>query len=337
MFVSVVIARGIIAEVQRQGHNADALLAEINLANVSLADLRVRITAEQLDRLVTGAMALTNDPGFGLSLGARAPDTMLQLVGHLLMSCETLRDAAQVFHRWSSLLVDDLRMNLVESGDEARFTFSFHAAVAPSSARFGAEVVIAIGHRIAQRFAPRAMPLEIWFQHAAPAYESRYEQLWGIRPRFGQPFHGALYPREILDVRQPYSDDTMRSVLSETAERFVVERQSRVRLADRVRTLLRYERDLFSVDANRVAREVGLTHRALRRRLAAEGSSVTLLVEEARCRVACEELRRPNSCIKDTAERLGYSEPSAFHRAFKRWTGQTPAQYSRAVQHSLQP
>jgi AraC-like DNA-binding protein len=333
MFVSVVIARGIIAEVQRQGLNADALLAEINLDNASLADLRVRITAQQLDRLVTGAMALTNDPGFGLSLGVRAPDTMLQLVGHLLMSCDTLRAAIEVFQRCSSLLVDDLRMNVVETGNEVRLSFAFHTAVAPHSARFGAENMLAIGHRIAQRFVPKAHALEILFQHSPPGYEARYEQLWGVRPRFNQELNGVVYPRDILDVRQPYSDDTMRSVLAETAERFVVEQQSRITLADRVRTLLRYERDLCNVDANRVAREVGLTHRALRRRLAAEGSSVTLLVEEARCRVACEELRRPNSCIKETAERLGYSEPSAFHRAFKRWTGQTPAQYSRAVQH----
>ena len=72
MFVSVVIARGIIAEVQRQGGKADALLAQIGIDQASLADLRVRITAQQLDRLVTGAMALTRDPGLGLSLGLRS-------------------------------------------------------------------------------------------------------------------------------------------------------------------------------------------------------------------------------------------------------------------------
>lgn len=330
MFVSVVIVRGIIAEAQRQGASVSALLEEIELDERSLSDLRVRVTAEQLDKLVRRTMLLTNDLGLGLTMGLRAPDTMLQLVGHLMMSCQTLRAAWDTLQRCSSLLVDDMRCNLVETQDQARFHFSFHGAVSPHSARFGAEAVLALGMRIAKRFAPDIQHSDVWFQHGETPYAARYEQAWGVRPRFNQSTNGGTVPRAALDQRQPYSDDTMRAVLGETAERLVSEQQNGVTVAERVRTLLRFERDLSSVDANRVAREIGLSHRALRRRLSAEGSSVTLLVEEARCRVACEELRRPNSCIKQTAERLGYSEPSAFHRAFKRWTGQTPAQFSRA-------
>jgi AraC-like DNA-binding protein len=92
--------------------------------------------------------------------------------------------------------------------------------------------------------------------------------------------------------------------------------------------LLGYEADLANIDVVKLARSVGLTPRSLRRRLAAESVSLTALIDQARCRLACEELRREGS-IKAIAERVGFSEPSAFHRAFKRWTGQTPLEFAR--------
>jgi AraC-like DNA-binding protein len=94
-----------------------------------------------------------------------------------------------------------------------------------------------------------------------------------------------------------------------------------------VRVLLAYQSDLANFDPDTFATQLGLNRRALRRRLAAERATLADLVDEARCRRACDELRRPDRNIKEISERLGYSEPSAFHRAFRRWTGQSPAQY----------
>ena len=69
--------------------------------------------------------------------------------------------------------------------------------------------------------------------------------------------------------------------------------------------------------------------RMLRRRLNSEGISLRQLTEESLKREACLSLDNPHESVSQIAERLGYSEPSAFHRAFKRWTGITPAQYQQ--------
>jgi AraC-like DNA-binding protein len=198
------------------------------------------------------------------------------------------------------------------------------------STRCAMECALAMTFRVGQHFSPRnAALIEVHFQHLEPSYSSRYASVFRCPVRFGQPTNALVFPQEYLDLKQFHADDTVRSVLRETAERLLVERAQSLTLVERVRTLLRYEGDLAAIDVERLARHVGLSPRALRRKLGFEGAHLSTLVDEARCRVACHELRRPDRTIKETAALLGFSETSAFNRAFKRWTGRTPGEHSR--------
>jgi len=78
------------------------------------------------------------------------------------------------------------------------------------------------------------------------------------------------------------------------------------------------------------ARDLGMSERSLRRRLAADGTSYRDVVRSALEASAGRMLRNPTQSIKDTAVALGFADAAAFHRAFKRWTGMTPGEYRRA-------
>ena len=80
-----------------------------------------------------------------------------------------------------------------------------------------------------------------------------------------------------------------------------------------------------------VARSLGISVRSLRRRLDEEGVSYTSLLNEARATLAKRMLDDPRRSIYETAYAMGFSDPSAFHRAFKRWTGMTPTQYRESL------
>ena len=85
------------------------------------------------------------------------------------------------------------------------------------------------------------------------------------------------------------------------------------------------------ISAERIARRLGLHARTLQRRLAAEGTTYAAVVERARRTLAERHLAESRLSVGEVAFLLGYSEPSVFHRAFRRWTGQTPAAFRRAA------
>jgi len=329
MFVSVIIVRGILAELQRHGVEPAVALAGLDLPEDQLSDLRARISFAQLDRVIERAISLSGDPGLGLSMGVNAPESMLQILGHLMVSCRTPRDAFVVFERYSPLLADSVRYSLSEDGELAKFTYHCPVPLGDTS-RFAAEYVLVMAQRIAQHFVPQGAlhPNALLFEHAEPEYAHRYARVFNCPVQFNQPSSGIVFPRSVLDATQLHADATVNTALRDVAERMYQEIDEPRSVSERIRELLHYESNLSVVDIGKLARSLAITPRSLRRRLAAEGVSLTTLVDEARCRLACEELRR-NGSIKAIAERVGFSEPSAFHRAFKRWTGQTPLEYLR--------
>lgn len=330
MYVSIIIVRGILAELQKHGIEPVEGLERLGVPASTLSDSRGRISFAELDRIVALAMELCEDPGLGLSVGINAPESMLQLLGHLVVSGRTLREAFALFQRYAPLVADGLTYTLSEGSAHARF--EYHCPVLlPAASRFAAEYLLVMVQRIAQHFIAdiRDHAECVHFEHPKPAYHHRYTRVFNCPVLFGQSSNSMLIPSRLLDIQQLHADTTMHSALREMAERLLEEMRNPISVGDRVRGLLRYESDLSVVDVGKLARGLGLTPRSLRRRLAAESLSLTVLLDEARCRLACEELRRDGS-IKEIAERVGFSEPSAFHRAFKRWTGQTPLEYARS-------
>jgi AraC-like DNA-binding protein len=328
MGVSIAVVRLLAGALEQEGVNTATWLAEAGVPAEALVDLRNELSETHYERLVAGAFAATGDPALGLSIGGRAPVSALSLLGPLMMSCATLREAVEALLRHDRLLGHGASWSLHDDGAHARLTFQF-ALASPFVARFSAECAAALVWKVTRHFDRALHPLELRFAHSEPAYAPRYAELFGCRVRFGAPHNALVYAQSALDTRNAFADAQLCSSLEAIAERMSLT-QNPSNTAERVRDLLRYRVDLDGFDARQIARGVGLSESALRRRLAAAGSNVTLLIEEARARAACEALRRPDCNIKELAESLGYSQSSAFHRAFKRWTGLTPRDYARS-------
>jgi AraC-like DNA-binding protein len=129
-----------------------------------------------------------------------------------------------------------------------------------------------------------------------------------------------------MNVASLHKDEDVHEALRAIAERRILRLTEHTPFTLRVRDLL-VEQGPTHPDMDRIARALGLSKRSLRRRLVSEGSSYKAIVKEALAIVAKRYLREKRLTIQETAYEMGFADSSTFHRAFKRWTGNTPGSY----------
>jgi AraC-like DNA-binding protein len=329
---SIVWVRLLLGALLKRGIDGAALFDEMQVTPSLLGDSRVRISIATWHALVQRTLTLCRDDGLGLAIGASAPESALRITGQLALASDTLRDALRAFERYHAILADVRFCGLVEEGERAYIVYAPPPARAAALVRFDAELALSLMYRIALHFLrPHGADItELWLAHPAPAYAARYDEVFRCPVRFGRPRNAIVLERSALDRSQGHADRWYIELLRECAERTLAEQRA-PSFPDQVRALLRHEVGLRGAVAARVARLFKLDGRQLRHRLLRCDVRWSSLVDEARREIACDELQRGDTTLRDLAERLGFSDQSAFNRAFKRWTGVTPARYAHRV------
>jgi AraC-like DNA-binding protein len=178
--------------------------------------------------------------------------------------------------------------------------------------------------------APRQLDAEncrarrVRFQHAAPKNTTEHERLFGCTPEFAAPANELVFGPEVWELRFPTADP----LLAQYLERAALDEMSRLAAADPF--LERLERTLVELlpsgafGADRVARTVGVSGRTLHRRLLERGLTYHRVIDGVRRRIAVPLLESNQHNVTEVAFLVGFSDPSGFRRAFRRWTGHAP-------------
>jgi AraC-like DNA-binding protein len=327
MSVSILLVRGLLEAVDSAGVPRQEFLTAAELDPARLNDGDARITVDEYDRLQLLALEMTGDAALGLHMGERASLAAFDVVGHLLSHAATMREGIQIFLRFHRILSDCADSKLLEDGDTGTIEYEFPRGAARANrirSEFGMTVLKWMGEHYVGR---DKLAREVFFEHPAPEYASEYTRIFGEGVRFGHPFTGVSFHRSLLDREQLHKDPELSQVLESQAERKIGRLARSVGYRERLREYLAAQAFAPRPQMEAVARRFGMSVRSLRRRLTEEGVSYGSLVEEALATVAKSMLDDPSRSIQETAYALGFSDPSAFHRAFKRWTNQTPKQY----------
>jgi AraC-like DNA-binding protein len=329
--VGVSLVRAIVHEIDRTGGGAREILAEARIEETLLDQPYARLDTETYAELQRLALERTGNPALGLTMGRHASLASFGLVGHMATHCRTLRDAFHLWMRYYELAASVQPPRLVEEGDRGHLVYEFLRSSDPRCQRLRAEFGMTCLLVAVRALAGAELyPDEVWFEHEEPPYAEEYRRIFGDHVAFERPHTGFTFPRALLDTRLVHHDENVLRILQEQADRVLAELRDQGGVAGKVRRALvsGFPDDGFTVEA--VARRVGMSARGLRRKLQQDGHTFQEILREAMGELSCRLLADPKTTIHEVAYRLGFSEPSAFHRAFKRWTGMTPREWRRA-------
>lgn len=319
---------------ERQGHpRVDVCRAAgIDPGLVQLPNSRV--PAAFMERLWAHAVHLTGDPDVGLHAAESYNPGALSIVGYVVLSCRTAAEALDRLTRYAPLLNEGLQVELVE--DAGRTTCRFGAVEGLDSflhrdARQVMETLAAGIVLTLRRLATSPLdPIEVTFRHRAPAATGEHLRILGPAVRFAQSENAVVYRGAALATPFISADPGLLDVFEGDARRRLQELTARGGVSGRVLTVLGTRLKGTVPSLSEIASELAMSERSIQRSLGEEQTSFRQLVDEVRKNLAIEHLSRPGTSATDVAFLLGFSEPSAFTRAFRRWTGTAPTEFRSA-------
>jgi AraC-like DNA-binding protein len=264
----------------------------------------------------------TGQSGLGLRIAEFVHPEAYDVFGCLLAASATLGEATLRATRLIRLVTNTVRLSFHHEGDRA--SLSVDPLYPELVHRETVEFMVGAAGVISRRITGHRLPaIEVCFTHAPPLDISHHERIFGAPIRFGATFNGLVFAARLLDVPIASRDSALCATLQRQADELMA-LEPVLGFKASVRAALVTELRGGDPSAERVAAALAVHPKTLTRRLKAEGTTFQRLREELRLQLAERYLRQPGLSVDEVAFLLGYSERSAFHRAFRRWTGRAP-------------
>jgi AraC-like DNA-binding protein len=310
---------------EARGVDVTSFLKRLSVERSALEDVDGRVAIE-LDLALWGAAPLlSGDDNFGLHAGEELRRGAFDVLSYTLSASATIGDAFRRLVRYNRVLHDVAELELREGPDEARLGFSLTPEGTP---RQQAEFSFTVFYSFCRNATGLDVPLlRVEFAHAAPSDVTEHKRIFRAPVLFAAPGNAMVFAPPVLELPLLTANPGLCAVLDRRLDDLVAERPVGETVLERVKRLIAAELCGGEPTTEAVARRMRATPRTLHRWLSAEGTSFRGVLDGVRRDLALRYLSEDGLEIGEAAYLLGFSDASAFHRSFKRWTGQTPASY----------
>ncbi len=320
-------AHGLLEYAVVNGAARETLLAQSGIQEAELSDHFNRIPLARYIALMRRAKALCNDPAIALHFGASSNCADLTLVAMIASSCESVQMAFDLMNRYAriSLDVDGIEgpdhfpIEHTRAGvwliDNRQHHGLFPELTETTLARFATNIPKAFG-----RSALRAVHLKA----PAPAYQAECEAVFGVPVTYRCRQNAILLDPSVISARIATAPRYVLGVLTARADALLQGLENSRSTRGRVEAVLLPLLHTGDVSMDRVARDLAMSRPTLYRKLKAERVTFEELLDALRHRMALHHLATSAATVNEVSVLVGFSDPAAFSRAFKRWTGRSP-------------
>lgn len=333
--VAAGIIKNLLAYAARLGADQNAILNQVGLSDADLVDQDARIALDIYKTIVRACKLATGEPALPMiySIDTRLED--ISIVGLIIHSSASMADSMLQLNRYSRLMVE---VDVMETGE--RFSVipdgsdiwivdnrpdpnSFYELTEVAFARFIGE--------FRRHFPDRPFALQIEVTHPAPAHADRYKDILQCEVTFDASRNALQMDPVWLTTEWDEDNSYVFGIFAERADALLEELEAQDSVRARIESLLLPLLHTGELSAEIIAATLGMSRQTLYRRLKDEGITFATVVDDLRLRMATDYLKARKVSVNETAYLVGFSEASSFVRAFRRWTGQTPAEFRKAT------
>ena len=304
-------------ELTKRGVDAERLFRQAQLRFEQLQDPNARYPLPAMHRLWSLATEATHDPCFGLEVGESWHPTSFHALGYSAIACATLREAFAYLARYCWIVSNGGRLDVVDLAGEVAVKLSgreaFPPPVAPVQAGLAAIVVLcrcASGGSIGLT--------SVHFVYRDNGTRARLERFFGCPIAFGAPYNALMFSARDVDASLPGANAVLRRINEGALKQYAARIDSR-QVAESVRAQIVRLLPSGEATQDRIAGAINVSLRSLQRKLKQEGVTFRDLVDDTRKRLAEQYANDSTLSCSETAYLLGFSEPSSFVRAKRRW------------------
>jgi AraC-like DNA-binding protein len=317
-----------------RGADRLTLIARSHIHPDELLNQDNRIPLANYLAMLEAGIESCNEPALSLLFGEAVGLPDISIVGLMGQVAENSEDGRKQLNRYGRLAIDEddggasNPMELVREGSDVwvRSTSRLYVEHPLLTESGFARTVCGVRAALASMpgFASRPFPKAIRFTHKEPGYRAEYDRIFGVPLFFESPMNAILIDEAFMQMKQPRPNPYLSELLRAHAEGLLANLDRSKSTRGRVESLLIPLLHTGEANMDLIAGKLALSRQTLFRKLKAEGVTFEKVLDELRHKLALHYLNGQKASVNETAYLVGFSDPAAFSRAFKRWTGSSP-------------
>jgi AraC-like DNA-binding protein len=320
--IAALIARGL----QTYGIDPVPILEQAKIDPARITDPNVRFPTKRIMQLWELSVAATGDPCIGLRVAEQFQPAVLHGLGLAWLSSDTLRDAFRRLVRYSRF-IDALVDVSIEDTNTTTDLVIRGLEIGPQMVYEDGDAGMAILVRLSRLIAGSSInPVRVMMQRPGPACPEQFDTFFAAPIEYDAPEYRLCFDRELVDRPLETAHPELARMNDQTVVDYLA-RFDRASITMQVRSKIIEQLPEGVPKLEDLAGTLHVSLRSLQRRLNSEQTSFKNLLDNTRQTLAIQYIRESHRSLGEITYLLGFSEPSNFNRAFKRWTGKTPSEY----------